>query len=102
MANIINKGIRAKVVASGGMFVVGSTYSCTLYKDVKKQDGMVTANAVAELFNGKKRCVFVFEPEQTKKLEAGTCNLEIYDTNTFDRMSYVDKYATVRATSLSS
>lgn len=102
MANVINKGIRTKVVARGNLFTIGQSYACTLYKDVKKQDGRATTTAIAQDVGGKNGCIFVFEPQQTSSLLTGNVVLEIYDNITLDQMSYVENYATVRATSLSS
>lgn len=102
MANLINKGIRARVTARGGNFVEGKEYSCTLYYSAKSQDGRATAIATATNIMGDITCEFVFEPNQTAQLKAGNVILEIFDTNTLEKMYFVDNYATVRANSLSS
>lgn len=107
MANIINKGIRARITIAGGNFILGKEYTCTLYHGVKFPDGRATVTAIAqEITNAdgvtKTACVFVFEPEDTAKLKAGTVILEVYDNGSLEQMSFVENFATIRANSVSS
>lgn len=102
MANIINKGIKTQVIARGGLFIEGKEYACTLYQNVRKQTGRATTTAIAGDISGKLGCLFIFDATETAKLPIGNVTLEVYDNETFDRMAFVEKYATVRATSLSS
>lgn len=106
MAYLINKGIRARITVRGGNFIVGKEYMCTLYHGVKYQEGRATVSATAQNLtdkegNTKPACVFVFEPQDTAQLKAGSVILEVYDKGTLEQMSFVDNFATVRANSIS-
>ena len=98
---IINKGIRARVVVRVRAFVIGSEYTCVLYRKSKDEENRITAIATAQEIDGKPTCVFVFEPEQTASMKAGEAILEVYDHKTLEQMYYKEKFCTFRSTSLS-
>ena len=98
---IINKGIRARVVVRVSAFVIGSEYTCVLYRKPKDEENRITAIATAQEIDGKPTCLFVFEPEQTASMKAGEAILEVYDHNTLEQMYYKEDFCTFRSTSLS-
>lgn len=100
MANIINKGIRTKITASGENINVGEMYTCTLYYSIKVRAFRASVTAEAKNVDGVPTCVFVFEPEDTAKLKAGEVILEIYGTNTLDQMTTIKDFAIVQGNSL--
>ena len=106
MEYLINKGIRARITVRGGNIEVGKEYMCTLYRGVKDLDGRATVSATSILLPNKEgkdvpTCVFIFEPADTARLKAGIVILEVYDKGTLEQMSFVEKFATVRANSIS-
>lgn len=98
---IINKGIRARVVVRVRAFVIGSEYTCVLYRKPKDEENRITAIATAQEIDGKPTCVFVFTPEQTASMKAGDATIEVYDHNTLEQMYYYEEFCTFRSTSLS-
>lgn len=97
---IINKGIHCYITAKGDSFAEGKEYTCTLYYSAKKDEYRASSIATATNIGGEIVCQFVFAPEQTASLKNGSVIMEIYDHETLEQMSYVEEFATVRATSL--
>lgn len=101
MARIINKGIQTIIVARGNLFKLETEYTATLYYSVRHQEGRASTIAKTEIIEGTPTVTFVFPPSETSKLKVGEVILEIYDTNGLGQMSFVENFATVRASSLS-
>lgn len=87
---------------SGGSYIAGNEYTCTLYASVGDQEHRASVTATAQDIGGKVMIVFDFLPEQTMQLRRGNCILEIYDPVTLTEMAFDDNFADVRPNSVSS
>ena len=97
---IINKGIEYPIVADGGEFVVGTEYTCTLYRSAKDSQNRASVAVVAQEVGGVPTCNFIFTPTQTAGLKTGSVIMEIYDNQTLKQMFYKEEFTEVRATSI--
>ena len=97
---IINKGIEYPLIASGNEFIVGTEYTCTLYRSAKDESNRASVVVTAQEIGGIPTCAFVFSPTQTASLKTGDVILEIYDNVTLKQMVYKEGFAQVRATSI--
>ena len=98
----INQGLHAIINVSGGNYLAGKDYTCTLYASVNDKEHRASVTAQAQEVGGKVVVSFDFSPEQTMQLRRGNCILEIYDPVTLKEMAYQDDFAIVRPNSVSS
>lgn len=97
---IINKGIEYPVVADGNEFLIGTQYTCTIYRSAKDKESRMSVTVTAEDVGGVPTCDFVFSPKQTAELKTGPVIMEIYDNAELKKMFYKEKFTEVRATSI--
>lgn len=99
---VINQGLHAIINATGGNYIAGKEYTCTLYASTSDQEHRASVTTIAQDLGGKVVLSFDFQPAQTMQLRKGNCILEIYDPVSLQEMAFDDEFADVRPNSVSS
>ena len=99
---VINQGLHSIINATGGNYIAGKEYTCTLYASPGDPEHRASVTTTAQELGGKVVLVFDFTPEQTMQLRKGNCILEIYDPVSLQEMAFDNEFADVRPNSVSS
>jgi ABC-type uncharacterized transport system substrate-binding protein len=99
---VINQGLHKIISVTGGNYIVGKEYTCTLYASTNDQEHRASVTTTAQELGGKVVLVFDFTPEQTMQLRKGNCILEIFDPVSLQEMAFNNEFADVRPNSVSS